>query len=358
MMVTAENSGIAPWGRAARPSDPMSNTSPQLTYFDDCGQFAQKHWVIKGVIALGETSGWIAPPGHGKSALLTDIAVHCAAGIDWRGHKSKKPCGVVILALERADLCKRRLHAYRVRNGLADLPIAVHGGIVDLFNQTCVDKIIDIVREADSRFCCKTGLVIIDTFNKGIAAGGGDEDKARDQNRVAANLRRVQEVLGIHLALVGHTGKNETRGARGSNAYLGDVDMMIQISGDIIKTAEITKCNDQEECVLTKFSLAEVTLGFGDDGPISTAIVAADLVDDVPVRKGRDPRLPHVQEILLTALRESKGGLSVTEWNNAAREAGVGTLRRADLTEARNALVTKKLIRERGGLWMITASSY
>jgi len=29
-------------------------------------------------------------------------------------------------------------------------------------------------------------------------------DKARDQNRVAANLRRVQEVLEVHVALIGH----------------------------------------------------------------------------------------------------------------------------------------------------------
>src|SRR5690242_4075167 len=32
-------------------------------------------------------------------------------------------------------------------------------------------------------------------------------DKARDQNRVAANLRRVQEVLDVHVALVERTGR-------------------------------------------------------------------------------------------------------------------------------------------------------
>jgi len=56
------------------------------------------------------------------------------------------------------------------------------------------------------------GLIVIDTYAKGIAANGGDEDKARDQNRAAANLRRVQSLVDIHIALVGHTGKDESRG--------------------------------------------------------------------------------------------------------------------------------------------------
>jgi AAA domain len=72
-------------------------------------------------IARGETSAWIAPPGAGKSALQTEIAIHCAAQRDWRGHKAKAACGVVIFALERADLYRRRLQAYRMRDGLQGL---------------------------------------------------------------------------------------------------------------------------------------------------------------------------------------------------------------------------------------------
>ena len=59
----------------------------KLTYFDECSATAPKRWLIKGVIASGETSCWIAPPGRGKSALHSDISVHLAAGMDWRGHR-------------------------------------------------------------------------------------------------------------------------------------------------------------------------------------------------------------------------------------------------------------------------------
>src|SRR5712672_3156757 len=79
--------------------EPRKRTMPQplaLTFFDECGEFAQKQWILKGLLARGETSAWIAPPGAGKSALLTEIAIHCAAQRNWRGHKAKAACGVVI----------------------------------------------------------------------------------------------------------------------------------------------------------------------------------------------------------------------------------------------------------------------
>jgi hypothetical protein len=82
--------------------DARSHALP-LIFFDDLAEVPQsKPWLIKNVIARDETSSWIAPPGKGKSALLTDIAVHSAAGMNWRGHRTKGIVGAVYFALERA----------------------------------------------------------------------------------------------------------------------------------------------------------------------------------------------------------------------------------------------------------------
>jgi len=264
-------------------SDSVTNLKPgngpplPFTTFDDISVELAKRWILKGLVARGETSSWIGPPGSGKSSLVDDLAVHCAQGRDWNGHRAKEACGVLILALERADLHMRRLAVYRQRDKLKGLPIAVASYVLDLLNQACVRTIIATVQAAEARFGCPIGVVIIDTYNKGVAAGGGDEDKARDQNRVAANLRRVQQKIDVHFALVGHTGKNEDRGARGSNAHLGDVDVMIQISGkETVKAARITKANDQAERDLVTFRLKPVMLGCDEDGdPIDVAVIEA-----------------------------------------------------------------------------------
>jgi AAA domain len=292
------------------PPAPTKASPLRLTYFDECGAFTQKRWILKGIIARGETSAWIAPPGAGKSALLTEISVHCAGRIDWRGHRAKEACGVVIFALERGDLLKRRLQVYRQRDNLHGLPIAIADAVIDLLNPNCVDTIVSTVREAEQRFGRRVGLIGFDTYAKGIAANGGDEDKARDQNRAAANLRNVHARLEVHIALVGHTGKDESRGARGSNAHLGDVDVMVQISGDAIKVAQVIKGNDQPERVVAEFKMELYETGRDEDGePVTTSIVStehfdASLATTNPRSKEKKVKLPPIPKAALQALHE------------------------------------------------------
>jgi AAA domain len=330
----------------------------KLTYFDDCGKTALRRWILKGIIARSETSAWVAPPGAGKSALLTEIALHCAAMRDWRGHRAKEACGVVVFALERADLFKRRLDFYRQRDHLHGLPIAVVDVVIDLLNPACVGTIVATVREAERNFGRGAGLLVFDTFNKGIAAGGGDEDKAKDMNRAAANLRQVHSRLenNAHIALVGHTGKDESRGARGSNAHLGDVDVMTQISGDTVKTAAVTKGNDQAERTLAVFKMEVVETGRDeDDEPITTSVVSADHVEALP-RTKKEKLTPNQQTLFGMLHAAGAGGLMLDEWNSQARDAGIGTKRKADLNDIRAALLSKGMVKEYSGRWTVRHS--
>src|SRR5215471_5374061 len=52
---------------------------PFSTFDDATAAPASKRWLLKGLLACGETSVWIGGPGSLKSALLTDIAVSIAA---------------------------------------------------------------------------------------------------------------------------------------------------------------------------------------------------------------------------------------------------------------------------------------
>ena len=262
-----------------------------LTYFADCKKSISKRWILKNLLAYGETSGWVGPPGSGKSALLTEIAVHCASVKAWRGHKAKGPCGVLVIALERADLYRRRLSAYELRDQVHDLPIAVASTIVDVLDPNCVDLIAATAREAERQFGCGVGLIVIDTYAKAIAANGGDEDKARDQNRAAANLTRLHACIDVHVALVGHTGKDERRGARGSNAQEGHVDLMAQIGGEAVKEVEVTMANDLPVGPVTQFTIQSFELGRDEDGePIETGIISADHADDAVPWSGKRKR--------------------------------------------------------------------
>jgi RecA-family ATPase len=214
--------------------------------FDEMRGAVTKRHTIKGIFARGETSAWIAPPGGMKSALMASAAIAVASGADWFGKRNKEACAVVIFALERADLVQRRIEAHSARSGLTELPIVIVSATIDLMRFETVAKVVSTIREVEADYGRRVGLVIFDTFAKLIAAGGGDETQ-KDQGAVFANVQRVKNETDVHVALVGHSGKDVSRGARGSNAILGDVDMMVEISGDIVRTATVTKANDSQQ---------------------------------------------------------------------------------------------------------------
>ncbi|WP_338821433.1 AAA family ATPase [Bradyrhizobium septentrionale] len=240
---------------------------------------AKRH-IIKGVFARGETSAWIAPPGGMKSALMASASISVASGTDWFGKRNKERCAVVYFALERADLVERRLEAHKLRMNLPNLPIVLVRTTINLMKQETVAKVIATIREVEIEYGLSVGLVVFDTFAKLIAAGGGDEDKAKDQGAVFANVQRVKNEADVHVALVGHTGKDVERGARGSNAILGDADLMVTISGDTIKTATVTKANDAPEGPLFSFKSEMHEFGLDEDGdPITVNVVSTDDVE-------------------------------------------------------------------------------
>lgn len=200
----------------------------------------------------------------------------------------------------------------------------------------------------------QVGLIVIDTFAKAIAAGGGDENSAKDQGVCFANLARIKNATGVHVAIVGHTGKDEGRGMRGSNASYGDVDVMVEISGELVKTANVTKANDRPEGPLFSFKSETIELGTDEDGDLMTVnIVSPEAAE--PSSSGSDTmRLTLNQQTFYRILYDAgNAGLTTEEWNQQARQAGIGERRRADLLDLRKALRDKGLVRESGGRWRV-----
>ena len=320
---------------------------------------AAKRWLVKGILARGETSAWIAPPGGMKSALLASASIAVASGVNWLGKRTKvEACsaGVVYFALERADLVERRLRAHRESMGIPSLPIAVVSSSIELMKPDSFKRVVETIRDAETAFGAPVGLIVFDTFAKLIAAGGGDENLAKDQGLVFASIQRIKNNTDAHIAIIGHTGKDESRGARGSNAFLGDVDVMVTITGDVIRTAAITKANDLPEGTLFAFKSVEHAFGTDEDGePITVNIVSDDHVD-VPTARAIGPRLSPNAKTAFGILQDAgNAGLEQSIWNDQLREAGIGTKRAATLNDIRRELKSKGLVREYNSRW--TANS-
>jgi hypothetical protein len=366
----------------------MSETKrPKLRFqsFQECLCESPKEWVLENVIATNEDSTWYGPPGSGKSLLLTDIAVSLASGRDWRGYKFQRDDtydtdnpddednkygnrhGVIYFALERADLTRRRVAAYAVRDKLPpDLPLAIVDGSIDLTSPDCVDIVTTIIEEIEQEVMRvhSIKLLIFDTWSKAI--GNADENEPRTQNLVAANLRKIRErhVLDLHIAFIGHSGKDVSRGERGTNARTGHVDLAVQISGD---TATIVKGNDQPEGPLTSFAIEPVTFhskwsdGSERDEPITVGILSTKTPAAAPKSNSQlTTRQGLAMDDLKQALSEhgEKGAVAVAHWKEQMFRSGLlnrdAKNPREPYRQLRNDLVMLKRITEQDGFVRIS----
>jgi hypothetical protein len=239
--------------------------------FAELARVQPKSWLIKGVIALNEDSTWFGKDGEGKSTFVDELAIHIGSGRNWRGFEfvreeiepdenvnEEEYRGVLIFATERADLHERRLEAYKKRDNLPEnLPIGVIDDAVNLCDPDCIVIVSDTIYEFEREHNCKVGLIIIDSWSK--ALGGCDENMSATQNFACMNLKKIRQrhFSQFHILTVGHSGKEGSKGERGSGAKRAHVDMAVLIDGGV---ASIVKGNDVATGELTRFEPEEFTV--------------------------------------------------------------------------------------------------
>jgi hypothetical protein len=214
-----------------------------------------KKWLVKDFLGAGEMSCAYGPPGSAKSLLAGDLAAHVAWGQDWMGRRVSQGA-VLFVAIERAGLVKRRLAGISQHHGIAELPLAVLSGSIDLCHgRSGVDGILECA-------------------------------------------------------------KRLTDGAEGERV---------------------------------SFAIESVEL---DQDPITGDVTSAPVLrpTEAPKATAREPELSKNAKTMF-ALLQSAGSLSTEEWNERARDAGIGVKRRADLVDIRLKLKSKHLVREYNDQW-------
>jgi hypothetical protein len=320
-----------------------------------------KNWIMKNLLARGEHSRWVAPPKMMKSALLASVANHLAAGVDFRGFKVKRKIGVLYCALERPGLTKRRLVAEQKLMHWYGLPVELCRTRFSLASEADAKRLIATINETSDKLEHQVEFVVIDTSAKLIAAHGGDEQQAKDNALVWGYLSDVREATGVHTAVIGHTGKNVARGERGSNAALGDADIVISIDGDgDVKTVMATDANDLGEGNLFSFSGQKYVFGLDEDGEEeSVYIVGAGQPAKASPSAAETVDLKPDLRTYFTILHDAgRNGLLLSEWNERAKAINLGG-KRGDkaLYDYRSALLKKNLVRHYNDRWNVNHNS-
>lgn len=178
------------------------------------------------------------PPGGGKTHMAIALACAVATGAGWLGHITR-PGRVLYVAAEGVGGIGARVAAWCEHYGRDDLdrlswlPMATNLG-----NAETVDALVEIAPDFD--------VIIFDTLAR--CSVGSEENSAKDMGIIVAALDRIRDACGGLVLIVHHTGKDVTRGARGSNALLGALDTELLVTGDSNGiTMKVTKQKDAPE---------------------------------------------------------------------------------------------------------------
>jgi hypothetical protein len=240
----------------------------------------------------------------GKTFFALDLAMHVAAARPWHGHLVPTGEGhagkVVYMACEGGSGIRNRVEALRLE----------HPELMDQAEQDgdflLLPTSVDLHGPGDAAALQKVfqdvgriGLIVIDTLAR--AMGTGDENTTKDMGAFIANVDKLRHETGAHVMIVHHSGKDASKGARGSGSLRAAVDTEIELArnGSVIM-AETRKQRDMLADKTFAYLLQDVDLGNDEDGDKITSAV---VVPTEPVKPL--PRLTGQQKIALQALDDA-----------------------------------------------------
>jgi len=308
--------------------------------------------LVRGLFPQIGTSCLFGVPGTGKSFVAFNVVLSVAAGIDVLGRKSLQGATVYLTTEGKTGL-KARAIAWALARDLdiANLPIALVEEPMNLRDPQVVATLIDRIRRLEINSGVPCRFICVDTLSQCLF---GDENRQEDMAEFTGAMTRIANTLEAQVCVVHHSGKDKTKGARGSSVINGNFDTLLALDeGDcegqlVLRTGK--QKNDAKSSVC--ITLEKVECGVDGDGePVSSLVVSDDSGGMVEAGNDNQPggsSLSPVGAKVLAVLREAGAdGLDALEWRKRAQAAGVGPDRPATAHDWIKKLVGRGLVEVR-----------
>jgi len=216
-----------------------------------------QRWTVPGWLPSDSLIAIYAAPGMGKSFYALTMALEIARGGEWIGTPIEA-APVLYVAAERGTVLRDRLEAWmtHTEEPLPDsLLLMSEPRPPQLTNPSHVSALCELIKREGVRF------VVLDTYAQ--MTQGLEENSVKDVGPVLDSLAQIRQATnGGIVSVVHHSGKDSSKGLRGSSAFLGAVDLSIEIAsgGDGRISATVRKSNAGAEPMPEWYKLESVPL--------------------------------------------------------------------------------------------------
>lgn len=275
------------------------NVLDEVIFPDQAIAQTQQTYIIKEWLTENTISVVYGASNVGKSFFAMDLSWHVAANQVWMGCKVRGGA-VLYLATEGGLSFANRLVALREKYpDHKNVKLAIRPSPINLFNAAEDIAKVEALIAAISKKHGQVRMLVIDTLAR-ATQGQMDENNNSEASKFIKQLDAIRERTGVHIMLIGHSGKDTNKGLRGASSIKAAADSEIELTqdeGSKVRTAKTTKQRDMETGRELHFILERILLGQDVDGDeVSTCVIreaTKDEMDDVekPKLKGKNQKL-------------------------------------------------------------------
>lgn len=211
-------------------------------------ELPEPSWLVKECIPARSVVVLYGRPGSYKTFLELEILLSAATGRLCFGALPVVQGAAILCSAEGAtSIAKKRLPAWAEARGIHDIDNIPFGLVQTV---PLASKPADLVElsNAIKSTALKPAIIAIDTVAR--AMSGLDENSAKDMNFLVSAAEHLQREFECTVLLVHHTGKDEGRGPRGSNALLGGVETVLGVEANARDHSVILRCTRMKDADL------------------------------------------------------------------------------------------------------------
>jgi hypothetical protein len=294
--------------------------------------FEDIDWLVEDVVPRAQVGVIYGASGSGKTFFALDMACAVQRGITWQ-YKHVTQADTFYIAAEAGNGIKKRIAAYIQEKGEGAMPWFVDYQ-PNMAEIDCVHAISESIKLRSNN----AGLIFLDTL---ALSHDGDENSSKDMSLVLRHCKALSDDTGALVVLVHHTGKDESRGMRGSSSLYAGADFVLEI---LVQgrdhTMYVDKLKDGERGAQFGFTLPSVKVGTTPRGKAITSCYVKE--EQVVRKKGHKPLTVEAQIFIFDVFVESLGmAISMTEAELV--EAVKQKQREADNTPSQSQSIKKSI---------------